>query len=378
MGHGKRFLWRSKDFALLGEYERLAFHSANIEGLILVFIKRVMFSGFCRDKRCYDKSLLRDMRIDDYFFYLKKILTKCRVYILTKTIKIIKKISLKKLSLLITVFAITLIILASSALANPSSFDVKEAFNQEVKLLAHSDVKNDIPRRTEFVLKLYADSKIGQQPADIRKIYEEEYFKQYNEKFPQYLIGNPFNLIGITIIGAFILGIVLGRLLSLISKVQVKKITINIPFVNIISLELSVDSAAKKAAWLLYVELSTRIATQSLGANDGLLREALNSLYKIFETTRQILRDAGAEVGIEEKSVGGISMKVLNEGLRPFLAKWHPKLERWEAERPELSSHQAHEQQWTDFTLMRNELELLRQGLQEYADMLGKIAALKD
>ncbi len=318
------------------------------------------------------------MRIDDYFFYLKKILTKCRVYILTKTIKIIKKISLKKLSLLITVFAITLIILASSALANPSSFDVKEAFNQEVKLLAHSDVKNDIPRRTEFVLKLYADSKIGQQPADIRKIYEEEYFKQYNEKFPQYLIGNPFNLIGITIIGAFILGIVLGRLLSLISKVQVKKITINIPFVNIISLELSVDSAAKKAAWLLYVELSTRIATQSLGANDGLLREALNSLYKIFETTRQILRDAGAEVGIEEKSVGGISMKVLNEGLRPFLAKWHPKLERWEAERPELSSHQAHEQQWTDFTLMRNELELLRQGLQEYADMLGKIAALKD
>jgi hypothetical protein len=300
------------------------------------------------------------------------------VYILINFNKIIKELSWKKLSLFTAVFTATLIILSSSALANPSSLTVKEAFNQEIKLLAYSDVKNDIPRRTEFVLKLYADNTIGQKPTEVRKIYEEEYFQQLNKKFPHNLTENPLSYEGGVVIGAFTLGILLGRFSKLVSKLQVKKVTISIPFFNVGSLELSVDSAAKKAAWLLYVELSTRIATQSLGANDGLLREALNSLYKIFETTRQILRDAGAEVGIEEKSVGGISMKVLNEGLRPFLAKWHPKLERWEAKRPEPSSHQAHEQQWTDFTLMRNELELLRQGLQEYADMLGKIAALKD
>jgi hypothetical protein len=346
-----------------------------------------MFLGFWRVNRSnffnqgyYNEFPLYDMRTDNHLVHPTGvgIPTKYWVHILINAHKTIKEFSWEKLSLFIAICAAALIVLSNPALANPSSLTIKDVFDQEIKLLAYSDVENDIPRRTDFVLKLYASNMTGQKPEEVRKIYEEEYFQQSNKKFPRSLMKNPFTLMGGVLAGTFLLGVLIGRFLGLISKLQVKKATINIPFFNVGSLELSVDSAAKKAAWLLYVELSTRIATQSLGDNDGLLREALNSLYKIFETTRQILRDAGAEVGIDEKSVGGISMKVLNDGLRPFLAKWHPKLERWEAERTDPSSHQAHEQQWADFILMRNELALLRQGLQEYADMLGKIAALRD
>ena len=42
-----------------------------------------------------------------------------------------------------------------------------------------------------------------------------------------------------------------------------------------------VDTTQKKAAWSLYVELATRIAVQPLEVDQGLVREAMNSLYSV-------------------------------------------------------------------------------------------------
>ncbi len=41
----------------------------------------------------------------------------------------------------------------------------------------------------------------------------------------------------------------------------------------------------------MYVELVTRITVVELKPDEGLLREALNSLYSLFDTTRQILEN---------------------------------------------------------------------------------------
>ena len=49
----------------------------------------------------------------------------------------------------------------------------------------------------------------------------------------------------------------------------------------------------RRAAWELYVELATRVAVVPLQPNEGLLREALSSLYALFGVTRQILRSYG-------------------------------------------------------------------------------------
>ena len=43
-----------------------------------------------------------------------------------------------------------------------------------------------------------------------------------------------------------------------------------------------VDPTEQKAAWSLYVELMTHIAVQSLSLDQGLVREAMNSLYNLF------------------------------------------------------------------------------------------------
>lgn len=126
----------------------------------------------------------------------------------------------------------------------------------------------------------------------------------------------------------------------------------------------------QKAAWRLYVEISTRVATQPLKANQGLLREALNSLYKLFDVTREILKEAGPEVAQSNESLGYYSMAILNDVLRPFLTKWHPLLLDWEYQRESSESVIKHEKKWMDSKILRKELEVLRKDLIKYCNAL--------
>ena len=152
-----------------------------------------------------------------------------------------------------------------------------------------------------------------------------------------------------------------------------KKVSVTLPF-NIGGIELDTTPVQRNVAWSLYVELVTRIAIQPLESDEGLLREALTSLHSLFGTTRQILKEGGPVVGVSRKSVGGIAIAVLNQGLRPFLAKWHPVLEDWEAQRPSTTSRKQHEKDWWEESRLRGELEELRQALEKYAEALAKIA----
>ena len=156
-----------------------------------------------------------------------------------------------------------------------------------------------------------------------------------------------------------------------------KRVTVSLPF-GIGSASWEADPTERNAAWELYVELVTRVAVQSLNPQEGLVREAMNSLYSLFGSTREILRKAGPEVGASHDSVGGIAITVLNNGLRPFLSKWHPLLLTWEETKKNNVSPQAHEKAWDKELIVRGELDTLRQDLSQYADALGVIAGVNE
>ncbi len=155
-----------------------------------------------------------------------------------------------------------------------------------------------------------------------------------------------------------------------------KKVSISLPF-GIGSAEWQADPTERNAAWSLYIELMTRVAVQPLEVDQGTIREALNSLYSLFPSTRETLKKAGPSVGASHDSVGGIAIAVLNNGLRPFLAKWHPLLQAWEAKRPVDLSPKEHEQVWSEEFKLRSELSLLLGDLEQYADALAEIAGIR-
>ncbi len=154
-----------------------------------------------------------------------------------------------------------------------------------------------------------------------------------------------------------------------------RKVSVSLPF-GIGSAEWQADPTERRAAWSLYIELVTRVAVQPLETDQGLLGESLTSLYSLFGTTREILKDAGPDVGASHNSVGGIAIAVLNNGLRPFLAKWHPKLQAWEAQKPAGLSFKEHEKNWSEESTLYSELDTLRQELEQYAKALAVIAGV--
>ncbi len=161
-----------------------------------------------------------------------------------------------------------------------------------------------------------------------------------------------------------------------VAGLQSIQISLNLPFgMGGISGTWEPDDHERQAAWEMYVELVTRVAVVPLGPDEGLLREALASLYSLFDTTRSILRAHGPGVarpkGDGTYSFGHLAVIVLNDLLRPVLAKWHPLLLDHEANRASDRSQVDHERGWPRAAELRSVLADVRGSLEQYANLLA-------
>jgi hypothetical protein len=144
-----------------------------------------------------------------------------------------------------------------------------------------------------------------------------------------------------------------------LSKWNLDSLSINASF---LSADLKFNDADRKAAWELYVELITRVTTQTVEQEQGDEASALASVYELFPRTREILKQHGPDCADFAK----IAVVVLNQVVRPFLAKWH---------RRSVEGVFADPDQRTQF---RAELEGVREKLRNYTRLLGDIAGVED
>lgn len=152
------------------------------------------------------------------------------------------------------------------------------------------------------------------------------------------------------------------------------RIDLKVPGFGGISGTWEPDESEIKAAWELYVEMVTRTPLGRGGSpQEGSVREALSSIYSLFESTRGILRSFGPGVarpkGGQELSFGYLAVSMLNLVLRPLLTEWHPQLREWERDNPSLN-----EREWpgrSDFLRAFDETEKL---LREYAKLFARVA----
>lgn len=164
-----------------------------------------------------------------------------------------------------------------------------------------------------------------------------------------------------------------------VSKVSAK---VGLPFgVGEISGDWVPGSSEQDAAWEMYIELITRVGVVKLEPEEGLLREALASLYSLFETTRGILRRYGPEVARPSPgstvSFGHLAIAILNHALRPTLATWHPALEDRESARPDDISRVEWERAWEHHDELRSALDEVGATLRAYAGLLAEVCDTK-
>ncbi len=126
--------------------------------------------------------------------------------------------------------------------------------------------------------------------------------------------------------------------------------------------ELNFQAADRSAAWEMYIELLTRITTQPLSDNDGDEKSALNSVYSLFATTREIIKRNGPGC----LNFAKIAIVILNQVVRPFTARWH-----------RVSLTNGFDEPGNR-TLFRSELADLRILLHYYTGLISEVAGVEN
>ncbi len=168
----------------------------------------------------------------------------------------------------------------------------------------------------------------------------------------------------------------LRQLANRIGKIRAEKVSVGLPF-GLGSFEITPNRVEQRAAWSLYVELTTRVAVQPFERETGSMLAVLDSLYSVFGLTRQILREAGPDVAQGPQSFGPLAIEILTKGIAPFTSKWNARLRAHEATRPAQSSIVDHERSWEQFHPMLADLEALQKEMRRYTAILAQIAGAR-
>ena len=146
---------------------------------------------------------------------------------------------------------------------------------------------------------------------------------------------------------------------TLFSQFNLAKVSLNVAGVGV---EVEFNQDDQNAAWELYIEMLTRIVTQPLPSDVGDEQTALDSVYSLFHTTREILHRRGRNAIQFSK----VAIPVLNQVVRPFTAKWH---------RESLAGAFDDPARCAEF---RQELTELQVDLRSYNRLLASIAGVED
>lgn len=176
-----------------------------------------------------------------------------------------------------------------------------------------------------------------------------------------------------------IIGFILGFILFLAlleservigKNIFVEKVTLNIP--QFADLSFVVDNTSKKVAWSLFIETITRIATQPLENGTGKLREALSSLYSLFNLSRELLKGMSPSSEQSSMTVEMLAIRMLNSVIRPRLAKWHRLLSEFEQ-----TNEGKLETEWVYCEDCRKDLEEMRLELIVYSKGFAQLAKVQ-
>jgi len=135
----------------------------------------------------------------------------------------------------------------------------------------------------------------------------------------------------ILISGNFWFGIIIGAVIThffVVKKFLCSNVTISLPF-GLGNITYEATDKDRVLAWKMYIQLKTRKAALPFNIEHDIIIDVFDSIYKIFNETRDLLSEIKPHQQETQKSVADFVLRVLNDGIRPFLTKWQAGYRRW-------------------------------------------------
>lgn len=192
-------------------------------------------------------------------------------------------------------------------------------------------------------------------------------WEHYLKDNKAYLFATVGGLIGLLSLPVYRWGVSGGK------QIEIDSVEVELPFVGT-TLAFKISDANRIVGWKLFVESATRITTQSLDSDAGILREALTSMYRLFDIVRGELKSMKPSPASSDQSVYTVecyALLMLNDGLRQTLSRWHPRLLKWE-------KTALPESEWPLNEYCRADIESARQIILAYTWGLGEIVKVPD
>lgn len=129
----------------------------------------------------------------------------------------------------------------------------------------------------------------------------------------------------------------------------------------------------------IYIELTTRKAAIPIDEENDVIEEVYDSWYKLFGIIRDEIKTLpGRYLKSHDSTIAliGLTMKILNEGLRPHLTEHQAKFRKWygqEKDKNENISPQELQRRYPDYDNLIASMKQVNQTLIQYSNELNKL-----
>lgn len=131
----------------------------------------------------------------------------------------------------------------------------------------------------------------------------------------------------------------------------------------------------------IYLELITRKAALPFDEDNDVISEIYDSWYELFKIIRNEIKDVPGEYLLSHnptEELIGLTIRILNEGLRNHLTKYQARFRKWykiesEKDKNKLLSPQQIQEQYPEYENLVNDLKSVNQILMDYSDELKKL-----
>jgi hypothetical protein len=163
-----------------------------------------------------------------------------------------------------------------------------------------------------------------------------------------------------------VLGVAIWAWLT--KSTTISEIEVTVPQFSKVKFAVTKDH--KIMARRIVVQMTSRIAVQSLDDDAGRIDEAIASLHSLFIFVRELLdEDATARPTPGRPKIDVLALNMLNCHLRPFLSRWHGSYSNWRTAHPD-----APESEWVGDGEFRAALQQLQAELRPQAMAFAKMA----
>lgn len=200
--------------------------------------------------------------------------------------------------------------------------------------------------------------------------------------------------ISINAIATIITVLIILGVIGLVRWILLKNRDINHLYINEIELgigsnskvRLGYDDKDKQIAYQLWVEISTRKIGITFEEGKDVIEEVYNSWYDFFKITRELIKDIPVRSINTDGYDGGIidvSIKVLNNGIRPDLTEWQAKFRKWYQteycnEVNKFLTPQQIQEKYPDYKDIIIDIKTVNSRMIEYKKLLYKISFGKE